>query len=74
MLLFFASAVRSLCFAALSCASLAPAYNMMSDQKPAIDNTSQLSDPEDATKTSDRVAGFEDPDAGLSDEDRAKIV
>ncbi|KAJ5211467.1 uncharacterized protein N7498_003113 [Penicillium cinerascens] len=46
---------------------------MVSDQKLAIDNATQLSDPEDATKSSDRVTGFEDPDAGLSDEERAQI-
>lgn len=46
-----------------------------SDQKPAYDNASQLSDPEkDIAYSSNRVAGFEDPDAGLSDEERAKIV
>ncbi|KAJ5308520.1 Major facilitator superfamily domain general substrate transporter [Penicillium atrosanguineum] len=46
----------------------------VSDQKPAYDNASQLSDPEKYTSnSSDRVAGFEDPDAGLSDEERAKI-
>ncbi|KAJ5670806.1 uncharacterized protein N7477_006169 [Penicillium maclennaniae] len=44
------------------------------DHKPAYDNTSQLSDLEkDLSDSSDRVAGFADPDAGLSDEERAKI-
>jgi hypothetical protein len=47
----------------------------VSDQKPAYDNASQLSDPEKFTSHgSDKLAGFEDPDAGLSDEERAKIV
>jgi hypothetical protein len=46
----------------------------MADQKP-LENASQLSDPEkDTSYVSDRLAGFEDPDAGLSDEERAKIV
>jgi hypothetical protein len=46
----------------------------VSDQKPVYD-ASQLSDPEKViSHGSDRLAGFEDPDAGLSDEERAKIV
>lgn len=46
----------------------------VSDQKPAYD-ASQFSDPEKLTSHgSDRLAGFEDPDAGLSDEERTKIV
>lgn len=47
------------------------------DEKPAIDNSSRVSDAEQdvvgdgANKV---VLGLEDPDAGLSDEERARIV
>lgn len=45
-------------------------------EKPATDDVSRLSDLEkDANaKDSYKVAGFEDPDAGLSEEERARIV
>jgi hypothetical protein len=46
----------------------------MADQK-TLETASQLSDPEkDTSHVSDRLADFEDPDAGLSDEERAQIV
>jgi len=46
-----------------------------SDRKPSLGNASQLSNPEkDLSNVSYRLADFEDPDAGLSDEERAKIV
>lgn len=43
------------------------------DEKPAV---ASLSDTEKdlGPMKGDRLAGFEDPDAGLSDEERAKIV
>lgn len=40
------------------------------DEKPAIDSFSDAEKHNDQ----DKLAGFEDPDAGLSDEERAKIV
>ena len=46
------------------------------NEKPVVDDVSQLSDPErfSSAKGLDKAAGFEDPDAGLSEEERAVIV
>lgn len=38
------------------------------------DNASHVSDPEKIPSVPSKLQGLEDPDAGLSDEERAKIV
>lgn len=43
------------------------------DSEKPFDAT-RVSDAEKDLKTEDRLAGFADPDAGLSEEERAKIV
>jgi hypothetical protein len=46
---------------------------IMNDEKPALDTASRASDLEKDPDTKVAV-GFEDPDEGLSEEERAKIV
>lgn len=41
----------------------------------SVDEPSRSSDPEkELPSTVERLAGFEDPDAGLSEEERTKLV
>lgn len=42
------------------------------DEKPVVDDFSDAE--KDDAKVHDKLAGLEDPDAGLSEEERAKIV